>query len=136
LSYRSADIMATELHLRPLESRNNLGQELSHVSVFLTEKGWLDRRDWLENQQQDDHFEPKYDIPIILRWDIMQGLPSSDSPSLVECPRDVAILCKSDKSECSRYYEVYQCQCKQGYDGNPYVDGGCQGLLYYSLCPD
>jgi hypothetical protein len=135
----SADIMATELNLRPLESRNNSDdQSLSHVSVFLTEKGWLDRREWQKNQPQD-HNEPKYDIPIILRWDILQGMAPSDFDSdLQECPRDVASLCKSIKSECSGLYddEVYKCQCKQGYDGNPYVDGGCQGLLYYSLCPD
>ncbi|GJY95190.1 wall-associated receptor kinase 2-like protein [Tanacetum coccineum] len=44
-----------------------------------------------------------------------------------------AIECK-DKSEC---YDVdgggYRCRCNQGYEGNPYLGQGCQGVLFDSL---
>ncbi|TVU10511.1 hypothetical protein EJB05_44047, partial [Eragrostis curvula] len=92
--------MPTELHLRPLESRNSS----SHVSVFLAEKGWLDKRDW-QNKSGQQEYEPKDDIPLILRWDIMQGLPLPESdknhdPYHKGCPRGVANICKSNKSQC------------------------------------
>ncbi|KAK3129525.1 hypothetical protein QOZ80_6BG0481050 [Eleusine coracana subsp. coracana] len=126
--------MPTELRLRPLESWNNSDQQgTSRVSVFLAEKGWLDNGDWQNNEQLE--IEPtKKDIPVILRWDIMQGLALSESDEkrdpyeFKECAHDVASLCKSNKSECTWDIEVYQCKCKEGYDGNPYVDGGCQDI--------
>lgn len=126
--------MPTELHLSPLENRKSNSDQ--PVSVFLAEQGWLDERDW--QKDLPDEFEPKNDIPVILRWDVMQALKLSEADWKRDpydksqgCPSAVASLCKSSNSECTWDIEVYQCQCKLGYDGNPYVDGGCQGLLAF-----
>ncbi|TVU10472.1 hypothetical protein EJB05_44006, partial [Eragrostis curvula] len=97
------------------------------------EEGWLDMEDWKKNQQPED--EPKNDIPLILRWDIMQGVALADSekhdPYILmgtKRPRDVASLCKSNNSRCSWDVEVFMCECNMGYDGNPYVAGGCRDI--------
>jgi hypothetical protein len=130
--------LPTELQVRRLESRNNKDssgvKDYSHVSVFLAETGWLDR--WGKQRVSMDSTEPYTDIPLILRWDLTQGLalPESDKndPYDKGCPRDVANICKSNNSLCTRDDEVYQCTCEEGYDGNPYVDGGCQGWQLYA----
>ncbi|TVT98771.1 hypothetical protein EJB05_55909, partial [Eragrostis curvula] len=110
--------MLKELHLRQLDSRNAFfgkPQDMP-VSVFLAEEGWLEKegQHWMKNG-----------IPLILRWDIMKGLPESDDDY---CPLNVVSLCISNYScLCSNDFDVNMCQCKVGYDGNPYVSGGCQG---------
>jgi Wall-associated receptor kinase galacturonan-binding len=40
--------------------------------------------------------------------------------------------CRSDHSVCSDYKNGwgYICNCSQGYQGNPYLQGGCQGLSF------
>ncbi|TVT98769.1 hypothetical protein EJB05_55907, partial [Eragrostis curvula] len=137
--------MFTELHLRLLEKRSAiLGQREadSFVSVFLAEEGWLDKEGEHRLKINTDPliFLDK-DIPLILRWDIMKGLPESDEyyhtknkmkkpdPSTGDCPLNVASLCISNYSLCSNdYNNVNMCQCEVGYDGNPYVAGGCQDI--------
>ncbi|TVU10514.1 hypothetical protein EJB05_44050, partial [Eragrostis curvula] len=93
-------------------------------------QGWLDK--WGKQRVSMDSTEPYSDIPLILLWDIMQGLapPESDKndPYDKGCPRDVANICKSNNSMCTRDAEVYLCTCALGYDGNPYVDGGCHDV--------
>ncbi|TVU26489.1 hypothetical protein EJB05_29038, partial [Eragrostis curvula] len=127
----------TELHLRPADSRNN-SDDNSHVSVFLAEVGWLDQWGSETNIQIKD--EPTNDIPLLLRWDIMQGLELPDSEKkhipdqalgvlgLEGCPGGIASLCRSNNSRCTYDIEVYMCECNEGYYGNPYVAGGCQDI--------
>lgn len=47
-------------------------------------------------------------------------------------PRDAACsVCKSKNSDVSKGIRGgYTCTCKDGYHGNPYIPGGCQGSLY------
>ncbi|KAK3132664.1 hypothetical protein QOZ80_6AG0525980 [Eleusine coracana subsp. coracana] len=131
-SFSSIDAghMPTEVHLRMLESRKTILEANSNITVFLAEEGWLDN--WDTENDSDDTPELKNDIPLIVRWDIVQGLALPDSGGDEEgCPRGVASLCRSNHSDCtqdSEGDEIYLCQCEQGYSGNPYVAGGCQEI--------
>jgi hypothetical protein len=101
-----------------LNSGVSHSMELSDaVSVLITEEGWV-----------DDNGLPYVDkfveAPLLLEWEITAGaVPHNDS-----CSDDVwRMLCKSERSSCSAQIAGYVCRCNPGYDGNPYLDGGCQG---------
>lgn len=60
--------------------------------------------------------------------------------SCAEAQRSNNSGCLSDKSDChDEPPRGYKCQCHQGYDGNPYMPNGCQGMhlpvqVQYLLC--
>ncbi|OEL13990.1 hypothetical protein BAE44_0024990 [Dichanthelium oligosanthes] len=67
--------------------------------------------------------------PLVLDW--MVG-----KETCREAVRNAtAFMCVSSNSECvdSRNGPGYLCNCSRGYDGNPYVPDGCQGLFFNSL---
>ncbi|CAO2152840.1 unnamed protein product [Urochloa humidicola] len=91
---------------------SNKEQEAMPVNVFVAEEGWLDNNGIL-----DDELE----VPILLEWSATQGLPPRNS-----CDDDIRrMLCKSQQSDCEE--RPGRCFCKYGYEGNPYLAGGCQG---------
>ncbi|KAF3341635.1 putative wall-associated receptor kinase-like 16 [Carex littledalei] len=68
-------------------------------------------------------------LPMVIDWaignmtcDIAQKYKSS-------------FACRSDHSDCLNSISVggYLCNCSNGYQGNPYLPGGCQGLSFLSL---
>jgi hypothetical protein len=89
-------------------------QKEEPLTVFVAEQGWVD-------ENGDDSFDAHglYQAPIVLDWRVTKGLPE----------RSKDILNKSEHSRCGRSddQEGYWCVCEDGYDGNPYVTGGCQG---------
>lgn len=74
-------------------------------------------------------------FPLVLRWAVTQGFPTSfASNSSGQCPREVAnSLCRSESSSCRQENGGFTCCCPNGYMGNPYLMGGCQGN--YSSTP-
>lgn len=42
--------------------------------------------------------------------------------------------CASDHSDCVDSDAGYRCACSRGFEGNPYLIGGCTGFSSYFLC--
>ncbi|RLN40533.1 wall-associated receptor kinase 2-like [Panicum miliaceum] len=71
---------------------------------------------------------PAIEVPLVLEWTVNNVAPRDDRYPGPECSPAVAQrLCRSANSECTTNGDGdYSCQCRGGYDGNPYLDGGCQ----------
>ncbi|KAL1559095.1 wall-associated receptor kinase-like 1 [Salvia divinorum] len=64
--------------------------------------------------------------PPIVRLDWIVGTENCS-----RAKNSTTYACRDDKSVCvNNYYSVigYTCSCVQGYDGNPYLPGGCQTI--------
>ncbi|XBH72276.1 hypothetical protein VPH35_099614 [Triticum aestivum] len=105
------------------------------LNVIIAETGWLsqDIASYLNNPEHSPR--PKAGlrrVPVILQWAVPHGAATTDLDTRA-CPGDAArSICKSTNSECrdEAYYTLrgYSCQCKEGYQGNPYLTGGCQDI--------
>ncbi|OQU83062.1 hypothetical protein SORBI_3005G069500 [Sorghum bicolor] len=90
------------------------------VMVFVAEQGWVDKL-----KQGPDTFQ---EVPLLLDFGVRQGLPPHSQDNSI-CSQDVQrMVCKSEHSQCFALDPGYVCRCKQGYDGNPYIAGGCQDI--------
>ena len=92
-------------------------QRLRPVKVFVAEEGWVDANGLLGDNGLEE-------APILLEWRVTQGLPQHK-----DCEDGIGrLLCKSEHSHCSSSEQGrFTCRCDDGYDGNPYLAGGCQG---------
>ncbi|GJS91614.1 wall-associated receptor kinase 2-like protein [Tanacetum coccineum] len=91
--------------------------------AFLSEEGSFrfgGAKDLYTKTDLDFYNRVTSSVPLVLDWVI--------APAVQNCS-DQANECKG-KSHC---YDVdsggYRCRCNQGYEGNPYLDQGCQGLF-------
>ncbi|RCV37441.1 hypothetical protein SETIT_8G063100v2 [Setaria italica] len=88
------------------------------VSVLVAEEGWVD-----DNGLPYVH--EFVEAPLLLEWEMTVG----DAPKHDNCSEDVRrMLCKSEHTSCSAKIAGYVCRCDPGYDGNPYLEGGCQDI--------
>ncbi|KAJ3699306.1 hypothetical protein LUZ61_003011 [Rhynchospora tenuis] len=83
--------------------------------------------DWYEFRVRDldrlDFYERnKNGVPVVLDWAIRGNGTCQDG---VE--KSLNSACLSNHSFCynTRNGELYLCQCRMGYEGNPYLPGGC-----------
>ncbi|VAH86418.1 unnamed protein product [Triticum turgidum subsp. durum] len=100
---------------------------------FVPEEGWFDQQQLSkEIAGQEESEIPKVQVPVVLQWEVMQGLPRLANMKVHPgCPVEVVRkLCKSKNSYCKRGSRGYLCQCMDGYDkpgNNPYLADGCKG---------
>ncbi|XP_059454879.1 wall-associated receptor kinase 2-like [Corylus avellana] len=84
--------------------------------AFVVEKGEFNfSADYLKNLTNKR-------VPMVLDWTV--GNQTCDSAQ-----KKPKFACK-ENSECLdlQTRQGYRCKCKQGYHGNPYLDGGCQDI--------
>ncbi|TVU10515.1 hypothetical protein EJB05_44051, partial [Eragrostis curvula] len=68
-----------------------------------------------ESWKQDTPTVRRYmasQVPLVLRWMVKQNVSTSA------------------QSDCERENGSYICHCKEGFYGNPYIIGGCQGSMF------
>ncbi|CAN6374535.1 unnamed protein product [Urochloa humidicola] len=92
-------------------------QDVAPVNVFVAEKGWVERN----MQVGADELK---EAPLILGWAITRGLPQPNRYTGLCDNVTSRMLCKSEHSQ----YMGNTCRCEDGYDGNPYLAGGCQDI--------
>ncbi|BAH92287.1 Os03g0643250 [Oryza sativa Japonica Group] len=70
------------------------------------------------------------DIPVVLDWAARDGW----CPATAEEKARRKYACVSGNSHCvnSSNGMGYSCSCNQGYEGNPYLDNGCQGTILFT----
>ncbi|GJN34643.1 hypothetical protein PR202_gb23325 [Eleusine coracana subsp. coracana] len=108
-------------------------RRLKPVHVFVAEVDWFDRkvgRDILRpNPKRHDHGSNR--VPVLLQWAIWPlevETAASAADTVFAPPCDAAVarnICRSEHSSCTDTGRGYQCSCKDNYQGNPYLVGGC-----------
>ncbi|XP_006660979.2 putative wall-associated receptor kinase-like 16 [Oryza brachyantha] len=102
-------------------------------AVRIAELEWFDRfADKLLNSSESSLQLP---VPVVLDWAVAStavitpGVPQFDNSS---CPTAGRGACLSSNGFCrnvtGNYRTGYVCRCEEGYDGNPYVAGGCRDI--------
>ncbi|VAH96221.1 unnamed protein product [Triticum turgidum subsp. durum] len=88
--------------------------------------------DWRANKNLSREAD-QLRVPVILAWALAHDAAVYNTGHS-RCPRDAARgICKSTNSNCSVGNTIeeirgYSCHCKEGYEGNPYLTGGCQDI--------
>ncbi|CAL4989055.1 unnamed protein product [Urochloa decumbens] len=136
------------LQAKWVNSSGKKNQTVQPFIVYVAEDGWIDDNVMMGTDGVDE-------APIVLGWSITQGLPQQHGDGCDDGIR--RRLCKSQHSRCVADLGTgFMCQCDDGYDGNPYLAGGCQDIdecklpseetdcfgecintigSYYCLCP-
>jgi len=71
----------------------------------------------------------KKEFPVLLDWTV-------GNQTCLEAQKNHSnYACKAEKSRCYNSTERsgYLCRCFDGYEGNPYLIDGCQGIIYFYL---
>lgn len=109
-----AGLKSMYVHIFHLQDNSSDPQELSSCSrAFVTEKSFL-------------AFRGADEMPMSMSWvagnttcEQIVGSASSDQP----CGKN---------AHCTDYLKMegHRCQCNPGFDGNPYLPEGCQGIFF------
>ncbi|XBI21866.1 hypothetical protein VPH35_062944 [Triticum aestivum] len=99
----------------------------SPVNVLIAEVGWFD---------VDHNLEVVMNLDPGAKKNLSREADQLRVPNTghSRCPHDAArSICKSTNSNCSVGNTIeeirgYSCHCQEGYEGNPYLTGGCQDI--------
>lgn len=104
--------------------------------AFLVDKSEFNfnKSDLSNNSGYGDFGDHKKQVPVVVDW----AISNQTCRSAKGDPKTFA--CISDNSSCHDstigFLPLgYRCNCDEGYGGNPYLTGGCQGNFLESLSP-
>ena len=85
--------------------------------AFVVDQAWFEGRskDFVVVGDMDDF------VPVILNWDLFDNNNNNNTTS------DPNVHCYPTDATSSVNKLGFQCRCRDGYQGNPYVSQGCQG---------
>ncbi|XP_044352429.1 wall-associated receptor kinase 3 isoform X2 [Triticum aestivum] len=135
----SSNDISTLLIVQKLNKNDGQELTLQPAYMLIAEEGWFDQQQLSkEIAGQEESEIPKVQVPVVLQWEVMQGLPRLANMKVHPgCPVEVVRkLCKSKNSYCKRGSRGYLCQCMDGYDkpgNNPYLADGCKGIYLVSI---
>jgi hypothetical protein len=86
-------------------------------SAFLVEENWFQKRGSIIMNFPDS------EVPVVLEWG---GLPYTSFSSLPTTNNTASCIINHH----SNRNTTFTCSCKKGFEGNPYLDGGCQGKVF------
>lgn len=118
-----------DLQLRWLDWDHNY-DHLLPIAVRIAERGWFDGMSTKLLRKNSRSAVP---VPVVLEWAVASvHMPPTPVDVNSTCPKDPARSeCRSSNSFCrniaNMYRSGYMCKCDDGYQGNPYLTGGCEG---------
>uniref|UniRef100_A0ACD5YDB9 Uncharacterized protein n=1 Tax=Avena sativa TaxID=4498 RepID=A0ACD5YDB9_AVESA len=135
---QSPVVIGSSSYAVELKQLNNSVRNDSRVTVLIAEVGWFDPMTFFD-LGHDSFTELASRAHVVLQWVMTHGDTDSDIDTRA-CPGDAALsVCKSANSNCrlDSYWTLtgYSCHCMEGYQGNPYLTGGCQGEFSHVHMP-
>lgn len=124
-----------DLQLRWLDWDHNY-DDLLPIAVRIAERGWFDGMSTKLLRKNSRSAVP---VPVVLEWAVASvHKPPTPVDVNSTCPKDPARSeCRSSNSFCrniaNMFRSGYVCKCDDGYQGNPYLTGGCQDIDECSL---
>ncbi|WVZ51322.1 hypothetical protein U9M48_002476, partial [Paspalum notatum var. saurae] len=134
-----------DVHLQRIDWHKNSVDQMMQNLVLIAEEGWVEKVwCWMvrgANLSRLTGSKPDLSVvPMVLEFAINStyrvhtGTALDDTSS---CATQAESTCKSANSSCiditSTFRKGYACQCLPGYQGNPYLVDGCQGLNTISI---
>uniref|UniRef100_A0ACD5ULM2 Uncharacterized protein n=1 Tax=Avena sativa TaxID=4498 RepID=A0ACD5ULM2_AVESA len=104
------------------------------IAVRIAERGWFDAASAAllgDSPGYSPSRQPA--VPVVLEFAVDSKPVVLPGVATSGCPEDAARnACRSNHSSChnvtGNYRSGYVCQCQDGYQGNPYLAGGCQDV--------
>ncbi|KAA8526149.1 hypothetical protein F0562_007751 [Nyssa sinensis] len=90
--------------------------------------------DWFDSEAMSSHAVQNLEyVPAVLDWRTDGSCNSFEMSSSRADDSSVSSLCSSNASCLNKSSIYYQCRCDDGYDGNPYLPHGCEGIVFTDL---